>query len=62
MSDSHKRYNAITKALLQAYGTKLNGHVQSHFNTLPLLICGIVGAGHTGVAHVVEHFWVHPQI
>jgi hypothetical protein len=46
MSDSHRRYNAITKALLQCYGGQPAGHLQSHLKTLALLICGIVGAGH----------------
>jgi hypothetical protein len=55
MSDSHRRYNAISKALQQAYGAKLTGHLQSHFNTLALLICGIIGAGHTQLPEIASH-------
>jgi hypothetical protein len=55
MSDSHRRYNAINKALVQCYGNQLRGHVLRHFNTLALLICGIVGAGHTHLSEVATH-------
>jgi hypothetical protein len=52
MSDSHRRYNAINQTLLQGYGSKPSGHLQRHLNTLALLICAIVGAGHTQLSQV----------
>lgn len=55
MSDSHRRYNAINKALMQCYPSPVRGHVARHFNTLALLICGIVGAGQTHLSEVASH-------
>lgn len=55
MSDSHRRYNAITKELVQCYGSQMRGQVLRHFNTLALLICGIVGAGQTHLSEVASH-------
>ena len=55
MSESHRRYNAINKALVQCYPGQMRGHVLRHFNTLALLICGIVGAGHTHLSEVASH-------
>jgi hypothetical protein len=52
MSDSHRRYNAITKALRQCYGGPIQGHFQQHLATLALLICGIIGAGHTQLPEI----------
>lgn len=55
MSDSHRRYNAINKALVQCFGTKPSGHQARHLNTLALLICGIIGAGHTQLPEISSH-------
>ena len=55
MSDSRRRYNAINKALMQCYPSPVRGHVARHFNTLALLICGIVGAGQTHLSEVASH-------
>jgi hypothetical protein len=52
MSDSHRRYHFKNKVLAQCYGSKLRGHLPSHFNTLALLICGIVGASHYQLSEV----------
>lgn len=55
MSDSHRRYNAINKALVQCYGTKPTGHQARHLNTLALLICGIIGAAHIQLPEISSH-------
>lgn len=55
MSDSHRRYNAITKALRQCLGGEPKGHQESHLNTLALLICGIIGAAHTQLPEISSH-------
>lgn len=55
MSDSHRRYNAITKALVQCYPSEVRGHVLGHFNTLGLLICGLVGGGHPHLSEIASY-------
>jgi hypothetical protein len=55
MSDSRRRYNAIKKGLLQAYGSQPVGHLQQHLETLALLICGIIGAGHSQLPEIASH-------
>lgn len=37
---------------MQCYGTEPRGHLQSHLNTLSLLICGIIGSGHTHLSEI----------
>jgi hypothetical protein len=47
ISDTHRRYRAIKRALLQTLPARPNGHHEKHVNSLAALICGIVGAQHT---------------
>lgn len=46
MSDTHRRYRAIKRALLQTLPARRNSHHEQHLNTLAAMICGIVGAQH----------------
>lgn len=55
MSDSHRRYNAIKKALEQCYGSQPQGHFQQHLHTLALLIGGIIGSSHTQLPEIAAH-------
>jgi hypothetical protein len=47
MSDTHRRYRAIKRSLLQTLPARGNSHHEKAINTLAALICGIVGAQHT---------------
>jgi hypothetical protein len=47
MSDTHRRYRAIKRTLLQTLPAQPNSHREKHINTLAALICGIVGAQQT---------------
>src|SRR5579859_6606269 len=44
MSDTHRRYYAIRRALLQLLPTEPTGHAARHFMTLVSLICGMIGS------------------
>jgi len=54
MSDTHRRYRAIKRALLQTLPARRNSHHQKHLNTLAALICGIVGAQHTQLPKIAS--------
>jgi len=54
MSDTHRRYRAIKRALLQTLPARRNSHHEKHINTLAALICGIVGAQHTQVPKIAS--------
>lgn len=54
MSDTYRRYRAITMSLLQLYPTA-QGHQRRQLATLALLMSGIVGSQHTQLPKVVEH-------
>src|SRR3712207_2928629 len=43
MSDTHRRYRSINRALRQIIAVRPNSHAEKHLNTLSALICGIVG-------------------
>jgi hypothetical protein len=44
MSDNHRRYRAILKALTQCYGSEISGRMAQHVKTLAAFISGIVGS------------------
>jgi hypothetical protein len=54
MSDTHRRYRAIKRALLQTLPARRNSHHEKHLNTLAALICGIVGAQHTHLPKIAS--------
>lgn len=54
MSDTHRRYRAIKRALLQTLPARRNSHHEKAINTLAALICGIVGAQHTQLPKVAS--------
>src|SRR6187455_2361491 len=54
MSDTHRRYRAIKRALLQTLPARRNSHHEQHLNTLAALICGIVGAQHTPLPKIAS--------
>jgi len=54
MSDTHRRYRAIKRALLQTLPARRNSHHEKHLNTLAALICGIVGAQHTQLPKIAS--------
>jgi hypothetical protein len=54
MSDTHRRYRAIKRALLQVLPARRNSHHEKAINTLAALICGIVGAQHTQLPKVAS--------
>ena len=54
MSDTHRRYRAIKRALLQTLPARRNSHHEQHLNTLAALICGIVGAQHTQLPKIAS--------
>lgn len=54
MSDTHQRYRAIKRALLQTLPALPNSHHEKAINTLAALICGIVGAQHTQLPKVAS--------
>lgn len=54
MSDTHRRYRAIKRALLQLLPARRNSHQEKHLNTLAALICGIVGAQHTQLPKIAS--------
>jgi len=54
MSDTHRRYRAIERALSQCFGT-LQGHEARRFNTSVALICGIGGSRHTQLPQIANH-------
>lgn len=54
MSDTYRRYRAITTSLLQLY-PKAHGHQRRQLATLALLISGIVGSQHAQLPKIVEH-------
>lgn len=54
MSDTHRRYRAIKRALLQTLPTRPNSHRERHLNTLAALICGIVGAQHSQLPKIAS--------
>ena len=58
MSDAHRRYRSIKRALWQCFGP-LKGHQMRHLNTLVALICGIVGARHVHLSKVADHTLGH---
>ena len=54
MSDTHRRYRAIKRTLLQTLPAQRNSHREKHINTLSALICGIVGAHHTQLPQIAS--------
>ena len=52
MSDTHRRYRAIKRTLLQTLPALPNSHREKHINTLAALICGIVGAHQTQLPQI----------
>jgi Transposase DDE domain len=44
MSDNHRRYRAIHRALTQCYGSEISGRMAQHVTTLAAFISGIVGS------------------
>lgn len=52
MSDAHRRYGAIQRALTQALPGRKNGHHSKAVATLSRLVCGIVGAQHSHLPQV----------
>ena len=52
MSDTHRRYRAIKRTLLQTLPAPPNSHREKHINTLAALICGIVGAHQTQLPQI----------
>jgi hypothetical protein len=55
MSDAHRRYRAIHRALLQCYDPHPTGHRQRHFTTLVALICGLVGGQCAHLSQIADH-------
>ncbi len=54
MSDTYRRYRAITTRLVQLY-PRVYGHQRRHLATLALLSSGSVGAQHTQLPKITEH-------
>jgi hypothetical protein len=54
MSDTHRRYGAIKRTLLQTLPALPNTHHEKALNTLAALICGIVGAQHTQLPKIAS--------
>lgn len=54
MSDTHRRYDAIKRALRQVMPVAPNSHREKHLNTLTALICGIVGSRHSQLPKVAD--------
>src|SRR3954465_1913766 len=46
MSDTHRRYRAIKRALLQTLPARPNSHHEKHLNALAALVWCVVGAQH----------------
>lgn len=55
MSDTHRRYSAIKRAIMQFYQPRPTGHKEKHLNTLVALICGIVGGQHVHLPVIAAH-------
>lgn len=54
MSDNHRRYRSIKRALRQMYPQELKGHAARKLNTLAALISGIVGSQRTNYAKIAS--------
>jgi Transposase DDE domain len=54
MSDTHRRYRAIKRTLMQTLPARPNSHHEKALNTLAALICGIVGAQHTQLPKIAS--------
>lgn len=54
MSDTHRRYCAIKRALRQVIAVKADSHAEQHLNTLSGLICGIVGSRSSQLPHITD--------
>ena len=52
---SFQTYRTIKRTLALALHARRNSHDEQHLNTLALLICGIVGAGHVQFAQIADH-------
>jgi hypothetical protein len=55
MPISFQTYRTIKRTLAHALHARRGSHHEQHINTLALLICGIVGAGHVQFAQIAEH-------
>ena len=54
MSDAHRRYRAIQRALMQVLPCPKQSHRAQAIQVLSLLICGIVGAQHSHLAQIAR--------
>jgi hypothetical protein len=52
---SFQTYRTIKRTLALALHARRDSHGEQHLNTLALLICGIVGAGHVQFAQIADH-------
>ncbi len=52
MSDTHRRFQTIRKALNGLYPFESQGNVARHLNTLTAMICGIVGSQRTNLPQI----------
>jgi hypothetical protein len=55
MNDTHRRYRAIKKALMQFFQPQPSGHQERHLNTLVALICGIAGSQRSHLPAIADH-------
>ena len=54
MSDNHRRYSSIRKALSQMYAKDANGYTAKQLNVLTALISGIVGSRRTNYPQIAS--------
>jgi hypothetical protein len=55
MSDTHRRYRAIKRAIMQFYRPRPTGQREKHLNTLVALICGLTGGRHAHLSIIADH-------